>query len=164
MPRFKFRLEAALRLAEQELENERRRLAEELNIFYHLQAACIDKEKQWQGALKGQKEAGIREPEKLGSWQVYAVSLHKQFRELQQELAVQEKVVEEQRLCVRTAHQEQEKLRKLKEKQEAAFWLKEQRREQNILDEAGQVIFIRQQEQKDYEEEDGNHYDLCDSP
>lgn len=62
-----------------------------------------------------------------------------------------------QRLRVRNAHQEQEKLKKLKEKQEAAFWLKEQRREQKALDETGQVIFIRQQEQQKSETEDGTY-------
>lgn len=157
MPRFKFRLEAALRLFERELEKERRRLAEEVDRLRQLHVACTELEEQWQRALAGQKEAGIREPQRLGSWQMYAVSRLKQLRELETELALQEKLVEGQRLRVRTAHQEQEKLKKLKVKQEAAFWLKEQRREQNVLDEAGQVIFRRQQEQHEYEAEDGIH-------
>lgn len=155
MPQFKFRLEAPLRLAKRELENERRSLAQELEKLHQKQELCRDKEKQWQRALEGQREAGLQEPKRLGSWQVYAVSLHQQLRKLQQELALQEKVVDEQRLRVIKAHQEQEKFKKLKEKQEAVFWLNEQRREQKALDEAGQVIFIRQQEQQKSEAEDG---------
>lgn len=157
MPRFKFRLEAALRLAERGLEMERRRLAEELDKLRQLQEARTGLEKQWRIALEGQKEAGRREPERLGSWQVYAASRVKELRALEKELVLQEKVVEEQRLRVMKAHQEQEKLEKLKEKQEAAFWIKEQRREQSVLDETGQVIFRRQQEQQEYEAEDGTH-------
>lgn len=144
MPRFKFRLEAPLRLAERELDNERRRLAKEMKILQQKQKYCLEKEKQWQRAIEGQREAGLREPERLGIWQAYGASLLQQLRRLQQELALQEKVVEEQRLRVKSAHQEQEKLTKLKEKQEAAFCLNEQRREQKALDEAGQVIYIRQ--------------------
>ncbi|AHF07785.1 flagellar FliJ family protein [Desulfitobacterium metallireducens] len=157
MPQFKFRLDAPLRLAERELENERRCLAKELEKLHQKKTFCIDKEKQWQKALEGQREAGLKEPEHLGSWQEYAVSLLQQLRKLQQELELQEKVVDVQRLRVRNAHQEQEKLKKLKEKQEAAFWLKEQRREQKALDETGQVIFIRQQEQQKSETEDGTY-------
>lgn len=154
MPQFKFRLEAALSLAKRKLENERRCLANEMDHLRQKQETCDEKKEQWQGALEGQKEASLREPEELGRWQVYSVNLLQQLRALQQELAVQEKIVEEQRLRVNTAYQEREKLKKLKEKQKAAFWLKEQRREQNILDEAGQVIFRRQQEQQKYEAED----------
>lgn len=157
MPQFKFRLDAPLRLAERELENERRHLAQELENLHQKQVLYSEKEKQWQRALVGQREAGLKEPEQLGSWQAYGVNLHQQLQKLQQELLLQEKVVEEQRLRVKSAHQEQEKLKKLKEKQEAVFWLKEQRREQKALDEAGQVIFIRQMEQQKSEVEDGTY-------
>ncbi|MEA4900840.1 flagellar export protein FliJ [Desulfitobacterium sp.] len=155
MPRFKFRLEAPLRLTERELDNERRSLAKEFEKLQQKQALCLEKEKQWQNALQGQKDAGIKAPETLGRWQGYSLSLHQQFRKLQSELAQQEEVISRQRLRVKKAHQEQEKLRKLKVKQEAAFWLKEQRREQQVLDEAGQVIFIRRREQRKLEAEGG---------
>jgi flagellar FliJ protein len=157
MPQFNFRLEAPLRLAERELENERRHLAKEIEILHQKQRLCEDKEQQWQRALEGQREASSREPERLGIWQAYGVKLLQQLRILQRESALQEKVVEEQRIRVKSAHQEQEKLTKLKEKQEAAFWLKEQRREQNALDEAGQVIFIRKMEQQKSKIEDGTY-------
>lgn len=143
MPRFKYRLEVPLRLAERELEKERRCLAKEIEILQQKQRLCFEKEKQWQRAIEGQREAGVREPESLGIWQAYGASLLQQLRKLQQELALQKRVVEEQRLRVKSAHQEQEKLTRLKEKQEAAFWLNEQHREQKVLDEAGQVVFIR---------------------
>lgn len=155
MPRFKFRLEAPLRLTERELDNERRSLAKEFEKLQQMQALCLEKEKQWQNALQGQKDAGIKAPETLGRWQGYSLSLHQQLRKLQSELARQEKVVSRQRQRVKKAHQEQEKLRKLKVKKEAAFWLKEQRREQQVLDEAGQVIFIRRREEQKLEAEGG---------
>ena len=150
MPRFKFRLEAALRLAERALEEERRRLAEECEALRLKQIACTQQEIAWRLALDGQREAGIHEPQSLGRWQEYAVLQLKRLRGFQHEVVLQEERVEQQRLQVLEVHQEREKLKKLKGKQEAAFWIKEQRREQQVLDEAGQVIFNRlQQEQQE---------------
>ncbi|WP_425806958.1 flagellar protein FliJ [Desulfitobacterium sp. Sab5] len=154
MPRFKFRLEAALKLAERELDNERRRLAVELEQLRQVKNAACKAEEEWQGAIQNQKEAGMHDPENLGRWQAYAVSRLKRLRELQKELEEQEKRVEAQRVNVIEAHKNQEKLKKLKEKKKAAFWLKEQHREQNLLDEAGQIIFMRQREEQEYEVED----------
>lgn len=151
MPRFKFRLEAALRLAERELDNERRCLAIELEQLTQIGKAKNQAEMRWQRAINDQREAGTREPDNLGRWQTYAVIRLKQFRELQKEYEDQERKVEEQRLNVIEAHRNQEKLKKLKERQEAAFWIKEQHREQNLLDEAGQTIYLRQKDQQEYE-------------
>lgn len=157
MPRFKFRLEAALRLTERELETERRRLAAELDLLYRQQALCQEQETKWHTALAGQKEAGLRNPGRLGSWQAYTVSLLKRLRVMLQEKAQQEKAVEEQRSRVRKALQEQKKLQKLKEKQAAAFWLQEQRCEQKLIDEAGQILFFRQQDHVVMEAEEGTN-------
>lgn len=143
MPRFKFRLEAALRLAERNLEEHQRLLALELEKLYTLQARCKEQEKSWQLALEGQREAGLNSPQDLSTWQIFAQKQLERLRLLERETLQQETVVEQQRQHLLKAHQEAEKLVKLKERQKAQFDLAEQRREQAILDEAGQVIFGR---------------------
>jgi flagellar protein FliJ len=143
MPRFKFRLEAALKLAERNLEEEQRRLAVELEKLYTLQTLCSKQETTWHHALEGQKEAGKNSPKDLGIWQAYAHQQLELLRKRQREVHQQELIVDDQRQRLLEAHKETEKLNKLKEKQKAQFELAEQRREQVLLDEAGQVIFAR---------------------
>lgn len=143
MPRFKFRLEAALRLAKRQLEEQQRLLAIELEKLYTLQARCQEQEKSWQLALVGQREAGMNSPQDLGLWQTYARKQLERLRLIEREILQQEQLIIVQRQHLLEAHQEAEKLKKLKEKQKAQFDLTEQRREQVILDEAGQVIFGR---------------------
>ena len=143
MPRFKFRLAAALRLARRALEEQQRRLALELENLHTLQTRCRYQEKTWQLALEGQKEAGKSSPQDLGLWQNYAYKQFELLRRAERETYQQEQVVLEQRKILLEAHQDVEKLKKLKEKQKAQYDLVEQRREQGILDEAGQVIFGR---------------------
>lgn len=143
MPRFKFRLEAALRLAKRQLEDQQRLLAIELEKLYTLQSRCREQEKNWQLALEGQKEAGRKSPQDLGLWQHFASKQLDRLRLTEWETQQQEQVVSEQRQHLLEAHQDAEKLKKLKEKKQAQFKLAEQRREQMILDEAGQVIFGR---------------------
>ena len=143
MARFKFRLEAALRLAERALEEQQRRLAIELEKHYTLQVRCRNQEQTWQLALVGQKEAGKSSPQDLGLWQNFARRQFELLRRAERETYQQEQVVLEQRKSLLEAHRDVEKLKKLKEKQKNLFNLIEQRREQVILDEAGQVIFGR---------------------
>jgi len=143
MPRFKFRLEAALRLAARNLEEQQRLLALELEKLFTLQARCREQEKTWQLALEGQKEAGMNSPQDLGRWQTFARKQLELLRLIEREILQQGQVVAEQRQRLLEAHQEAEKLKKLKEKQKAQYDLTEQRREQAILDEAAQVIFRR---------------------
>lgn len=143
MPKFKFRLEAALRLAERAFEEQQRCLAFELEKFNALQTRCREQEKSWQIALEGQREAGRRTPQDLGLWQGFAQKQFEYLRLIEHETAQQGQVVLEKRQCLLKAHQETEKLKKLEEKKKALFFLAEQRREQAILDEAGQVIFRR---------------------
>jgi flagellar protein FliJ len=143
MPRFKFRLEAALRLAERALEDQQRRLAIELEKLHTLQARCRERETNYQLSLEGQQNAGKNAPQDLARWQTFACKQLELLRSAERETSQQEKVVALERQHLIEAHQEKEKLQKLKEKQKAQFDLTEQRREQVILDEAGQVIFGR---------------------
>lgn len=146
MLRFRFRLEAALRLAEQALEDEQRRLAAELQKLYTLQVRSREQANAWQLALEGQREAGKHSPQDLGMWQSFAQKQLERLRTIERKITQQEEVVRTQRQRLLEAHQEAEKLQKLKEKQKAEYDLAEQRREQRILDEAGQVVFRRKQE------------------
>ncbi|MEA5021288.1 hypothetical protein SDC9_04927 [bioreactor metagenome] len=143
MAKFRFRLEAALRLAERSLEEQQRLLAEEIQKHFSLQKACQDQERVWQFALLGQEEACRTSPQDLGLWQSFTQKQIELLRYIAEEAAQQEKVVTQQRQRLLEAHQDTEKLKKLKEKQRAVFNLKEQRREQAVLDEAGQIMFGR---------------------
>ncbi|EHL04585.1 putative flagellar export protein FliJ [Desulfitobacterium hafniense DP7] len=143
MAKFRFRLEAALRLAERSLEEQQRLLAQEIQKHFSLQKACQDQERVWQFALLGQEEACRTSPQDLGLWQSFTQKQIELLRYIAEEVSQQEKVVIQQRQRLLEAHQDTEKLKKLKEKQRAAFNLKEQRREQAVLDEAGQIMFGR---------------------
>lgn len=143
MAKFRFRLEAALRLAERSLEEQQRLLAQEIQKHFSLQKACQDQENVWQFALQGQEEACRTSPQDLGLWQSFTQKQIELLRYIAEEVSQQEKVVTQQRQRLLEAHQDTEKLKKLKEKQRAVFNLKEQRREQAVLDEAGQIMFGR---------------------
>lgn len=143
MAKFRFRLEAALRLAERSLEEQQRLLAQEIQKHLSLQKACQDQENMWRFALQGQEEACRTSPQDLGLWQSFTQKQIELLRYIAEEVSQQEKVVTQQRQRLLEAHQDTEKLKKLKEKQRAVFNLKEQRREQAVLDEAGQIMFGR---------------------
>lgn len=143
MAKFRFRLEAALRLAERSLEEQQRVLAQEIQKLTRLQKAYLDQERVWQVALEGQKEACQNSPQDLGLWQIFTQKQLELLREREKEVSQQDKVVTQERQRLLEVHQDAEKLKKLKEKQRTLFNLKEQRREQAVLDEAGQIIFGR---------------------
>lgn len=143
MAKFRFRLEAALRLAERSLEEQQRLLAQEIQKLTRLQKAYQDQERVWQFALEGQKDACQSSPQDLGLWQVFTQKQLELLREREKEVYQQDMVVTRRRQQLLEAHQDAEKLKKLKEKQRTLFNLKEQRREQAVLDEAGQIIFGR---------------------
>lgn len=150
MPRFRFRLAASLRLAEQELEERQRLLADEIRRREEILARRDDQEKVYLEGIEGQRQAGCSEPERLGYWQKFCVDQLAKLRELDEELKQQTERVEKARQELFKAHQEKEKFRRLKAKRWLAFQLQEQRREQALLDEAGQIIHFRQKKENDY--------------
>lgn len=141
MARFQFRLEASLKHAERASEEAQRSLARETQKYLLLFEARDEQKETWLAALEGQRQAGFTNPENLGRWQTYARLQHQLLLEQEAKLLEQEKIKEKMRLQVIRIHQEVEKLKRLKAKQEKAFVLAEQRKEQKILDEAGQVLF-----------------------
>jgi len=143
MARFRFRLEAALGLAERRLEDKQRILAQEIQKLANLQKARGEKEQAWLLALEGQKEACKTSIQDLPLWQVFTQKQLDILRQLEKQVLEQEKVVDAKRKELLEAHQEAEKLRRLKAKQKAIFDLMEQRREQAVLEEAGQIIVGR---------------------
>ena len=143
MAKFRFRLEVSLRLAEQVLDKNRRLLAQEVQAYQACTQEVNERSNIWEEGIKGQRQAGLTKPDYLGIWQVYN---QKKLEELElslERLTEQEKRVEGARQEVVKAHRELEKYRKLKEKQAVRFKLEEQRKEQALLDEAGQAIYSR---------------------
>lgn len=143
MARFKFRLQASLRLAQGVLEEAQRHLAEEISRWQVLSAQRDRQRKCWQAALEGQRLAGLSHPEELGRWQAFAREEYLKLQACEVELLEQEKRKEEKRRQVVETHREKEKFRRLKVRQAGSFALAEQRKEQKLLDEVGQIIYLR---------------------
>lgn len=143
MARFRFRLDASLRLAEQKLDNARRALAEELRVLDDCVRRRDLQSERYAEGLVGKREDALAHPERLGSWQIYCTDQLIRLRELEDKVKLQRKAVEAARQRVYLAHQECEKFRRLKEKRWLAFVQEERRKEQAALDEAGQIISWR---------------------
>jgi len=141
MAGFNFRLEASLSLAEQALAEAERQLARELQRQIALQRLRDDCADLWHQALAGQRGASETHPQELGRWQAYTRFRFAELQRTEQSLQDQNTKVAAARMTVADAYREAEKLRRLRAKELAAFRLAEQRREQKILDEAGQIGF-----------------------
>jgi len=145
MARFRFRLEASLRLAEQALETAQLEFAQEVQLWKTLVEACEIQQEHFNAAQEGQRDAGRHRPEELGIWQLFAAEQQRRLHQCNAELRKQELSMENARHILLEAHREVEKLERLKEKQTKAFQLAELQKEQKILDETGQVLHWRQQ-------------------
>lgn len=141
MPKFRFRLEARLRLAEIALDRELRHLAQEVQKLKQLEYERNRCENTWRQAVAGQRTAGLTSPRDLGTWQKYAQNCLKLLRLKETEVQKQAQTVQKCREELAEAHREAEKFRRLQEKQLKLFRLAEEKREQKILDEAGQVLY-----------------------
>lgn len=144
MARFRFRLEASLRLAEQVLDKARRKMAEEMRKQQEIADLVERRRRRWELAVAGQREAGLHRPQELGGWQAYTVRQLGLLRASEAELAAQTARVEKARSAVVLAHQETEKFQRLKEKLLILFQRAEMKKEQAAIDEVGQVIYWHQ--------------------
>lgn len=140
MARFRFRLEASLRLAEQALETAQREFALEVQRWRNFVEACEIQQVQFNEAQEGQRDAGLHRPIELGIWQLFAAELQRRLQQCIEALSKQERIMENARHILLEAHREVEKLQRLREKQTKAFQLAELQKEQKILDETGQVL------------------------
>ncbi|HUS88544.1 MAG TPA: flagellar export protein FliJ [Desulfosporosinus sp.] len=145
MARFRFRLEASLRLTEQALETAQRVFAQEVQHWQTLVKTCAIQQERFNTAQEGQRDAGRHRPEELGMWQIFVLEQLRRLRQGEAERLEQERVMENARRLLLEAHREVEKFRRLKEKQAKAFQLAESQKEQKILDETGQVLHWRKQ-------------------
>ena len=145
--RFRFRLEASLRLANQVLDSAQRGFAEEARRWQACDKACKIQQGRFHEALEGQRDAGRHRPEELGVWQVYTSEQRWRLRIREAERMEQGHVLEKARHILLEAHREVEKFRRLKERQARDFLVTELQKEQKILDETGQILYWRQQSQ-----------------
>ncbi|SPF50988.1 Flagellar export protein FliJ (fragment) [Candidatus Desulfosporosinus infrequens] len=95
-------------------------------------------------AVAGQRDAGRHRPEELGMWQIFAGEQKRRLRQCEFERTEQDQVMENARRLLLETHREEEKFRRLKEKQAQAFRVAELHKEQKILDETGQILHWRQ--------------------
>ena len=145
MARFRFRLEASLRVAEQALETAQRAFAHEVQLWKSCVEACRLQQEHFKEAHAGQRDAGRHRVQELGSWHLFAIEQQHQLQQCNLELRTQEPIMEQARHILLEAHREVEKFERLKEKQSKAYQVAELLKEQNILDETGQVLHWRQQ-------------------
>jgi len=140
MARFRFRLEASLRIAEQALETAQRTFAQEVQLWKNLVEACELQQVQFNDGQEGQREAGRHRPDELGLWQLFVSEQQLRLHQCKAELSEQELMMEKARHTLMETHREVEKLEHLKEKMAKAFEVAELQKEQKILDETGQVL------------------------
>ena len=145
MAKFRFRLQASLRLAEQALETAQREFAQEVQRWKTFVEACEIQKEHFFTAQDGQRDAARYRPIELGIWQIFASEQQRRLLQCNEELRMQGLIMENTRHILLEAHREVEKLERLKEKQSKAFQLAELKKEQKILDETGQVLHWRQQ-------------------
>lgn len=145
MPRFRFRLEASLQLAEQNLEVAQREFAQEVQRWQACVRACESQQERYRDAQEGQRVAGKRQPAELGNWQIYALEQRKRLIDREAERMQQEAIMENARQVLLEAHRDTEKFQRLKEKQATAFRINELQKEQKGLDETGQVLHWHRQ-------------------
>lgn len=136
-------METSLGLALNALEEAQRRLAEEILRCRDLAERREQQERRWLQGLDGQRRA---RPEELGPWQIFARQEYRKLQTCEAELREQEERKEEQRLRVVETYCRKEKFRRLKGRQARAWALAERRREQKVLDEVGQVIYLSKRE------------------
>ena len=145
MARFRFRLEASLRIAGQALETAQRTFAQEVQHWKTLVEACKKQQAKFNDAQEGQRDAGRHRPQELGLWQIFVSEQQRRLHQGIEELREQELIMENARHILMEAHREVEKFERLKEKLTKAFELAELQKEQKILDETGQVLHWRHQ-------------------
>lgn len=145
MTRFRFRLEASLRLTEQALESAQRAFAQEVQLWNSFVEACKVQQAQFNEAQAGQRDAGQHRAEELGSWHVFVSEQQRRLHQCNLAVSKQEPIMEQARHILLETHREVEKFERLKEKQTKAFQIGELQKEQKILDETGQVLHWRQQ-------------------
>ncbi|MCG1026415.1 flagellar FliJ family protein [Dehalobacter sp.] len=137
---FKFRLEASLRLAEQEMDIEQGLLAQELRT---LREATEQKDLQAQllnAALEKQKIACLEEPQMLSLWQRYCYDQRNILLKREKEVEEQNIRVEKQREKLLECRIKTEKYKRLKEKKIRLFHIAELKKEQTEIDEIAQNL------------------------
>lgn len=145
MPKFEFRLQVALNIAERSLEDEQKKLAVAVNSLRELQEQYRIQEVAWKGALDIQLESMFTHTQDLVLCREFSQQQLDLLRSIASMIKLQEDAVLNQRNCVLEAYKVAEKLHKLKAKQLEKFNLEQNRREQSVLDETGQVVFRRNQ-------------------
>jgi flagellar FliJ protein len=135
---FKFRLEASLRLARQELDIVEGELARELRIRQNLIVQRDDQAKILSGAQTGQKRACLSEPQNLGIWQKYCLLQKQILADFEQKVREQEKIVSKYREKLLECRIKAEKFKRLKEKKLRLYQIEELKQEQKVIDEIAQ--------------------------
>ncbi len=148
MARFRFRLEAKLRVTKFNLENQQVLLADELRRQEEIFAGWQQQQQQVEQALEGQRQACLNKPQDLASWQVYVQIQKTTLLRLEEDLAMQIKVVESVRVQLAHFHREFKKLDCLKEKEIRDYRARELRLDQAMIDETGNLLYNRNQTKK----------------
>lgn len=135
---FKYRLEASLRLADQELDIAQSLLAKELRILAKFKEDRDIQAEVFVQAIEGQTKACLGQPWQLSSWQRYLEEQKRKLAKDEQEVMLQEKVVIGFRERLIGCRINLEKFKRLKQKKWKLYNIDELKKEQNVIDEIPQ--------------------------
>lgn len=135
---FKYRLEASLRLADQELDIAQSLLAKEMRILAKFKEDRDIQTEVFVQAIEGQKQACLGQPWQLSSWQLYREEQKRKLAEDEQEVLLQEEVVTGFRERLIKCRINLEKFKRLKQKKWKLYNIDELKKEQAVIDEIPQ--------------------------
>lgn len=139
MKSFRFRLEASLRLANQELDIARGLLAKEMRLLQQLTEQRNQQEQCLGRAYQGQKRACLVEPQNLGLWQKYTGEQKEKLYFCKNKVDEQQKVADEYRENLIKCRIKVEKFERLKAKKLRLYYIEELKKEQSVIDEIAQT-------------------------
>ncbi|AFV02560.1 hypothetical protein UNSWDHB_2880 [Dehalobacter sp. UNSWDHB] len=137
---FKFRLEASLRLAEQDMDIEQGLLAQELRTLHNLTEQRDLQTQLLNKAFEKQKIACLEEPQILNLWQRYCCDQKNILLKREKEVEEQNIRVEKQREKLLECRIKTEKYKRLKEKKIRLFYMTKLKKEQSEIDEIAQNL------------------------
>jgi flagellar FliJ protein len=146
MPRFQFRLQSMLQLAESQRDERRREVAAAMEAVRVLQErhAEIDTEIQDVRRLKGAASLGenVRVDQLIDASR-YELLLRSQQREIKNQQSQVDEELERRRLLLVEADRHVQTLEKLRERKRAEHQIEEDRAQQRLLDEVATMRFTR---------------------
>lgn len=152
MTRFRFRLKTVLKMRQQEERQQQRRVAEVVRIREHFEGRlrelgeakhhCVE-------SLRALAETGGLDMRRIASVRYYGSQLDFQQVEIHEKLRLVDQELERRRLDLAEASKQRQIIEKLRDRQVAEHRRSLEKRQQAVLDEVGNVQFVRKSKEAD---------------